>query len=383
MLNKEYPYYKHPEFEAATDDEYESFNDADKALYAKQEADFTRYIQLKERVIDLLANQYTLTRLAIDTQPIEINNRRTTPDQWENSIKKWMNSFKECRSPSIYTDQPSLAEVIENQLTAFFSDFDRDESIKNTTPIFVGTSVSRNIMNGLLLARNVKELVEIKTPPGSGKTFTADHFLTCCRKSEGFNSPVWKITLRETNNNLKNVLIEILHAMREQQFQGYGGEITSSLNEYSLANEIEQIAIKCKDPLLIIDEGQNLLAGLKGTTIYHGLNVINELRTFTDKKLMGIAILSNGEIYEKARKANAVQILRRMEAWFIDAGKISQEDVELIMRIWNVSGQDARKWCIAIGTGPGGIGLLTHYFRAAYQRYGEINFTVLSSMKRV
>lgn len=383
MLNENYTYYNHTDFEAASQDEYACFKDGDKAEYAKLEIAFEQYQTLKTRVIDLIASGYTLTRLAIDTQPPRVNYRSVGDGQWPNTLQKWLESFKNCRTPSHYSDQPTLAEVVEAALKQLFDTLDTECQSKDLAPIFVMTSVSKAIMEGFSSARQSNELVEINTPAGSGKTFTTNQYIALCRKEEGFNCPLWRITLCESNNSLKHVLFEIVQAMRGQTVQGFNTSsgFNNADNDYTLSAEIERMAAMQRGGLLIIDEAQNLFNKLKGATTHHGLGIINELRTFTDNRLMGIALLSNGEVYKKAEQANATQITRRMEAWRVDAGKPTSDDVELVMQAWQVSGKDAREWSIKVGMGKGGLGALTAFYRAARQKYGEINYTILSSFR--
>lgn len=384
MLNENYPYYNHPDFEAASPQEYSYFDEADKTEYAKLELDFTQYQTLKTRVIDLMQGGYTLTRLAIDTGPTQVNYRSVGQGQWDNTLKKWLESFKNLRKDSRYSDQPSTAEVVETALMQLFETLDKENSNKSISPVFVMTSVSQAIIQGFDSARKMQEVVEIKAPAGSGKTYTMQHYMALCRKSEGFNCPIWIITLRESNNSLKHILYEIALAMRGQAAQSFNNNgLSTSESDYHLSNEIERYAAEQRGGLLIIEEAQNLFNGLKGATVHHGLGIVNELRSFTDKHLMGIALLSNGEIYKRAEQNNATQLARRLEFWRVDAGKPTNEDVELIMQAWGVAGKPAREWSISVGTGKGGLGSLTAAYQASIKKYGEISYTTLMSFRKV
>lgn len=354
---------------------YES--DADIKEY---EVSTQKYEALKNRVIDLLATSYNMTRLAIDTKPQDYRG------DWIYALNTWLIDPQKTRLDSRYIDEKPLSCKIETALEALFVTLDKEAETANLEPLFIMTSVSKNEIVGFQMARKSKEFVEITTPPGSGKTFTADYYIAQCRKNESFNCPIWKVTLSETNNNLKQVLFEIANAIHIQSMHYHSSHkrgIDYTSNEYGLSTQIEQMATEKPNGLLIIDEAQNICDHLKGATQKHGLTVINHLRTFTDKKLFGIALLSNGEVFKMAKTNHSTQITRRMEAWRVNAGKPSQEDVEQIISAWQVRGKLEREWSIKIGTGEGGLGSLAAFYRAALQRYGEINIDVLVSFKKV
>lgn len=346
----------------------------------ENETSIDKYEGLKNRVIDLLATRYTMTRLGIDTKPDDYRG------DWIYALNTWLIDPQKTRLYSMYALEKPLSYKIETALEQLFQTLDKEAENANLEPLFVMTSVSKNEIGGFQIARKSKEFVEITTPPGSGKTFTADYYISQCRKNEGFDCPIWKITLSETNNNLRQVLFEIANAMYIQSMHSHSAHIRGfdeADREHALSTKIESMATEKRNGLLIVDEAQNICDHLKGATQKHGLTAINQLRTFTDKKLFGIALLSNGEVFKMAKINHSTQITRRMEAWRVNAGKPSQEDVELIMNAWQVSGKTEREWSIKIGTGEGGLGLLTAFYRAALQRYGEINIDILISFKKV
>ena len=346
----------------------------------EHEASKDKYEALKIRVIDLLTTSYTITRLAIDTKPEHYRG------DWIYALNTWLIDPTKTRVDSRYIDEKPLSYKIQTALEALFVSLDKDVEMANLEPLFVMTSVSKNEIGGFQSARNSKELVEITTPPGSGKTFTADYYIGQCRKNEGFDCPIWKITLSETNNNLKRALFEIANAIYSQSMHSHSAHARSFDyidSEYALSEKIEQMTTGKRNGLLIIDEAQNICDHLKGATQKHGLTVINQLRTFTDKKLFGIALLSNGDVFKMAKTNHSTQITRRMEAWRVNAGKPTQEDVEQIISAWQVRGKSEREWSVKVGTGEGGLGSLISFYRAALQRYGEINIDILVSFRKV
>lgn len=349
-------------------------------IYADEkyfEQSIGKYEALKNWTIDLLGASYTMNRLIIDTHPEHYRG------DWGFAINTWLTEPEKTRVFSRYAEEKPLCFKIESALEQLFETLDKEAKNSNLEPVFALTTVSKNEISGLQLARKTKEIVEINMPAGSGKTFTADYYIAQCRKKEGFDCPIWKITLSETNNNLRQILFEVANVMHNPSPYSYTRGFNETEREHVLCTKIENMAAEKRNGLLIIDEAQNLCDHLRGATQKHGLVVINQLRAFTDKNLFGIALLSNGEVLKMAKNRQADQIIRRMEAYKMMAGKPTQEDVELIMGAWNVSGKPEREWSIKIGTGAGGIGALTAFYRASLQRYGKINFDILSSLKRV
>ena len=72
-----------------------------------------------------------------------------------------------------------------------------------------------------------------------------------------------------------------------------------------------------------------------------------------------------------------------MEPWRIHAGKPVAADIDLIMADWNVAGKAEREWSVKVGTGEGGIGALTAFYRASLSRFGAINITTLNFFRKV
>jgi len=352
-----------------------------------QPFDAARWEALKNRLFDELARGYTMLQAAIETMTPENRIRKQNGDvnSWKASIEQWAQDGSKFRSPPRNFDEVlCLAERIETALESWFGELDKERAENPFVPgfTFMPTSVSMKQIEGFQKARSLVEMVEIEAPPGSGKTFTTAHYLAQCRKAEGFNCPVWSIALRETNCTLKIILYEIALAMHGGDSRANGEFPSLGYGDSWLSNHIADMAATRKGGLLIIDEAQTMFEHLKGATNRHGINIINELRRFTDAKLFGIALLSNGEILRQARQQKSVQLARRMEAWRITAGKPKAEDVDLIMADWNVTGKAERAWSVKVGTGEGGIGALTSIYRASLHQFGEINITTLNYFRR-
>ena len=325
-----------------------------------------RYQAISNRLADELARGTTLLRVAIDNdmEVAQLKEWTTTPDKF-------------LYHPSRYTDQASVGEKIEAKISAWLDEEEATRASKPFVPGYVDVTVSRNVIEGLEMARATCRPVEISAAPGTGKTSGVNHFLAQCRKAEGFACPVWMITLHESNISLKIIYQEILTQLKTlKSWEGAPGES----NEYSLQREIEDCAARHKSGgLLIVDEAQHI-GHFNGNIRPNGRNILNGLRYLTDQKLFGIAFLCNGEVYNLANnsKARTVQHTSRMSAWRVDAKKNTPDDMDRIMAAWKVSGKEERILSHKIGLGEGGLRALTEIYTRALYKYGEINAKTIS-----
>jgi len=327
--------------------------------------DMERYQHLTARLADELARGMSLSRIAteagITTQSGHIS--RTLP---ADRIRAWTlnpDAMRETR----YVDQIAPADEIEQKLVAWFAELDAERAAQTTAAPFVETTVSRKVWSGFEQARELCELVEIAAPPGTGKTCAADQYLAQCRKLEGFGCPVWCITLSEFSLSIKSVL----HLIDTEISQG-------SPNGLAYSGTIED-QTEGRGGLLIVDEAQHI----GDAHLNNGINILNGLRHFVDRKLFGIAFLSNGEIYRRVSGAKHAQLSSRMEAWRVEVRGVPDEDVDLIMAAWGISGKPAREWCIKKAKGVGGLRALTNTFRQAAREFGEVNHQTLTMLGRM
>lgn len=224
--------------------------------------------------------------------------------------------------------------------------------------------------------------MEISTYAGSGKTTAASHYLKECHKSEGFNCPVYMITLTQSNVNSRLITWEICKAIIGHESGMFDIGNPDRKSEYEM-NEL--IAERCSNKpggLIILDEAQ-LLGIFQDREKNIGLKIINGLRSYCDQGLFGIALLSNGEIYDltKQRK-NTTQLSSRI--WSYKVNKPTANDIDLIMAAWGVSGKRERELSIKLGTDEknGCLRNLIKTYRYAKRLYGEINFASMSSVIR-
>lgn len=133
--------------------------------------------------------------------------------------------------------------------------------------------------------------------------------------------------------------------------------------------------------MLILDEVQHL----DGIDRRKALDIINMLRSFVDRKIFGIVMIGNGEIYRLAQAAKAIQLTSRMNEWRVEIGNTHEADVDLIIEQFGVTGKPARKWCIdrVSGKDGGGLRTLVNALVKCLERFGAINIDTLQLLERL
>lgn len=339
-------------------------NDAIKARKAN-------WKQLTDRLADEISRGYSLARIATESEITTIGGSGfASPVE---RIRSWSESHHALRGESRYVGQICVADEIEQKLSAWFSVLDAERATaKLTAPTLIKTAVSEKVWGGFEQARELCELVEIDAPPGTGKTCATEQYLAQCRKLEGFACPVWRITLGEFSSSLKSVLQLIAHEINPDSAN------TRAHQDSDTVRMIEE-QTEGRGGLLIVDEAQHIGDANK----IHGLNILNGLRHFVDRKLFGIALLSNGEVYRRVKGGKHGQLSSRMEAWRVTIKGVPDEDVDLIMAAYGVSGKPAREWCIKKTKGEGGLRALINSFRQAERKFGEVNNQTLTMLGRL
>lgn len=269
-----------------------------------------------------------------------------------------------------------LAEALETS----FAQLDEERHQQKRKPGRVDTNVTRAVMEGIASARSLVETVLIDAQPGLGKTEGFREYIARARKSEGFDCPVWLVELDEYSLSHKAILGQIAR-------QCAGGRRVDDKSEYSLSSAIQE-ATEGKGGVLIVDEAQHLGDATKIT----GIPIINGLRRLVDKGCFGVALIGNGEIYQRLSPAKYAQLLSRMDAWRVDIaglgkGKngqpaLTEDDVDAVMAAWGVSGAKERQYCIKAVKQPGALRTLTGLFRRSLERFSVIELGTLNQIRR-
>jgi hypothetical protein len=360
---------------AISDEELDAMRRYEPQAQNQASYDIGRYKNLTQRLADeSTRDNNSLLKIANITRPKDFNDRGYG-NLWYDRLIEWSKSSENLRLPSRFTGEPSITEQIEAALEQLFADLDAERALRKSNPGFVETSVIRSIVDGFQMSRELCRMAEISTPPGSGKTTAAKHYLSQCQKAEGFECPVWMITLSECNISNRLITWEIIKAITRESGLFDGGN-PDRASEYGMNERIAQLCSNKLHGLLIIDEAQHI-GQFHGNVRPHGLNIINSLRNFCDRGLFGIALLSNGEVYDRTKRSrNSIQLSSRILP--VKVKKPTENDIDLIMSAWSVSGKLEREISLGLGTGDGGLRTLTDAYRLALHKYGEITYTSIS-----
>ena len=359
------------------DEELDNLRKIEPQICNEKPYDVARYERIRKRLIDEIAlDDNALLKIANITKPEDFRESKYTNNLWYERIAEWLKSSESMRQPGRYFNQPPLAEVIENALEKYFNEQDEIRAEKQPYGEFVETSVFREITQGFLISQEECRMVEISTLPGSGKTTAAKYCIAYHRKKDGFNCPIWMITLSECNITTKLIIWEIYKEIVVHNKPYLDFASPDKKSEYEM---MEEIGVACRNKphgLLIIDEAQHI-GIFHGNIRVSGLNILNALRCFCDRGLFGIALLSNGEIYDRTKKTkNSTQLSSRI--WRVKVNKLTENDIDLIMAAWGVSGKLERELSIQLGTGEGCLRALTDaYRRARYKFDGKINYDTI------
>lgn len=339
--------------------------------YAAYQAGKVVWKQLTDRLADEIARGYTLGRIITEAELNRIGNGRDHILSI-GRLRVWSESPNALHGENRYVGEPSVKEALEAKLSAWFELLDTERATnQKITPPLVKTAVSEKVWGGFEQARELCEMVEIDAPPGTGKTCATEQYLAQCRKLEGFTCPVWRITLSEFSVSLKSVLQLVAQAIDPDYAD-------TRASDSDTVRWIEQ-QTEGRGGLLIVDEAQHIGDNNK----LHGMNILNGLRHFVDRKLFGIAFLSNGEVYRRVAGGKHKQLSSRMEAWRVTIKGVPDEDVDAIMAAYNISGKLARAWCVKKASGAGGLRALVNSFRHAQRKFGEVNYESLSMLERL
>lgn len=351
----------------------------DDALYgshlthAEEKPDLARWERLKNRLADEMARGMTIRSLAIEVgKPGRYADAVT-----EEQISCWANDPHWGRElPRYVTDNTSYAAKLENAIEARFARLDEERAnAPFVRPGIVETSVTTRIIEGIDRARRKACPVVIEAPSGCGKTAAIDEYIARSRKAEGFNCPIWRIELSPSTLKMKPVLaLMLLTAKKLDPAENWDVSDPEHVLAWKLKGATEN-----RGGVFIIDEAQ----GLGDTKNDQALNIFNELRSFTDKRLFGLVFMDNGEIFRRFKGGKYTQLASRIEANREAIAGVKDDDVDLIMQAWNVSGEKERRYCHKLAMQPGHFRLLCETFEACLDRYGTIDHKTMEKVRAV
>ena len=262
------------------------YDEGTKLVHERQKNVIERWKMLTDRLADEIARGFSLSRIATESEIARIGGYNyTSPVE---RLRAWSESHYALRGEGRYVGQISVANEIEEKLSAWFDQLDGERAAaKTTVPAFVETAVARKVWSSFEQAREECELMEISAPPGTGKTHAIHPYLAQCRKREGFGCPVWHINLSEFSGSLKSVLQLITSEVNPDNAN------MKADKDFTGVRMIEE-QTEGRGGLLIVDEAQHI----GDADRLHGIRILNGLRYFTDRKLFGIAF-EHGAVYRR------------------------------------------------------------------------------------
>ena len=197
-------------------------------------------------------------------------------------------------------------------------------------PAFVSTPTSRKIIDALLYAQTMPEIVVLTTAPGMGKTVTADHYVD-------LRPHAYKVTMRPYVSSVHGLLQELAIAL----------EVTERSPARLDRSVGEKLKRNGRNTLLIVDEAQNL-----------SVEAVNQLRYFLDVYGCGIALLGNEELYSRFGGKEIKPAYAQLHSRFGLRLKEMQPDggdIAALVAAWGIEDEDVRRLAAAIGRKPGAL----------------------------
>lgn len=197
-------------------------------------------------------------------------------------------------------------------------------------PGFVTTRTAGEVIDTLVYAQALGEMVVITLGAGMGKTITCRHFAAT-------RPHVFLVTMRPTTTN-------VFAAMQELALVLGVTEKSPARLDRSVGERLKRNG---RETLLIVDEAQNATD-----------NTVNQLRYFLDEFGCGIALVGNEELYGRfggaEPKAAYAQLHRRIGKRLRRLIPL-QADIDALVAAWNIEDQAAANLARAIGRKPGAL----------------------------
>jgi DNA transposition AAA+ family ATPase len=207
-------------------------------------------------------------------------------------------------------------------------------------PGFIETKTSREVIDTLLYAQILPEMVIVTLGPGMGKTMSARHFVATRPNAH-------LVTMRPTTTSTHAMLQELA--------------LSLDVTERNPARLDRALGMKLRrngrQTLLIIDEAQNLADV-----------AVNQLRYFLDEYGCGIALLGNEEVFTRFGRAEPREGLGQLHRRIGKRLRRTHpllEDIEALLDAWEIADPGIRRMLAAIGKKPGALGQIDKTLRLA------------------
>jgi hypothetical protein len=201
-------------------------------------------------------------------------------------------------------------------------------------PGFIDTPTAREVLDTLIYAQALPEMVVITLGPGMGKTITAKLFAAT-------RPHAFLVTMRPTTTKVFSMMQELSSSLGV--VETHAGRLDRAIGERLKRNG--------RHTLLIVDEAQNCED-----------QAVNQLRHYHDEYGCGIALVGNEELYGRfggnSPKAAYAQIHRRIGKR-LKRLTPQQGDIDAIVAAWKLEDKEAIGLARAIGRKPGALGQIT------------------------
>lgn len=207
-------------------------------------------------------------------------------------------------------------------------------------PAFLSTPTATQLLDTLLYAQMMPEMVVVTLGAGMGKTMTCEHY--CESRPHAF-----MVTMRPTTRTVHGMLQELAQALD-----------VSERNPARLDRALgDKLRRNGRHTLLVVDEAQNLSD-----------EAVNQLRYFLDDYGVGIALVGNEELYgrfggNKATPAYA-QIIGRIGKRLKRLQPLPG-DIDMLVDAWEIADEDVCRLARAIGRKPGALRNITKTLQLA------------------
>jgi len=207
-------------------------------------------------------------------------------------------------------------------------------------PGFVELPTSRKMIDTLLYAQMMPEMVIVNLGAGLTKTITAKHYAD--------NRPhVFLVTMRPTTASTNNMLRELCEVfdIRERD----PAKLDRAIGEKLKRNG--------RNTLLIVDEAQELTD-----------QAVNQLRSYLDLYGVGIALLGNEELYSRfggSKPKPAYAQLHGRTGMRLQQLQPSDDDISMLLDAWQLDDPALRRLATAIARKPGALRQMTKTLQLA------------------
>lgn len=214
----------------------------------------------------------------------------------------------------------------------------RIKAIVPQAPAFIQTKTAKAIVNVFEYAQTLHDMGLIIGSPGTGKTCATEYY-------QAANPNVFVGTMEPAKSSTHHLLLELASVLK-----------ISEKAALAISDAVVR-RLRGRDALLIIDEAQHLQS-----------SAIDQLRTIHDKAKCGIVLCGNENLIGKLGDPDRTPQLAQLYSRFgmrIAIPRPKTDDIDALLKAWNVDEKDEKAFMRAVASKPGGLRALTKTLIAA------------------